>query len=662
MIGGRRAYSVAGERWIDFQKAALCVFAALLFPALFGPSAFAQTGKPAVAPPSKWVVPVAINNQFNLDTPDPSVGLRWVLVEKQINAGSDERFFRWVGQILTPAGVIKGSHIAMPYDPTYESLTMHWVRIRRGTNILNQLDSSRIQTAQPGPGGPDFLFTSEKLATLLLDGVRPGDLIDYAYSIDGSNPALNGMFTDRVPVQYPDPVEHLFTRLLWPSARKLYVQNHDTQIYPATASRSNMVEFTWDAAKVPGVRLEPPIPIWYNPYPWVQLSEYQKWSEVNEWALKMFATNNAPSPEFARQIDEWNQLPSQEERARAALNFMQEHVGNVGPENPAPAYLPATPSMIFGRRFGDSKDKSWLLVTMLRALGIDAFPVLVNTQARQTIAQLHPSPVIFDHVIVEATVDNLSYYLDSTATFEKGPLPVRSWPDYGFGLPVRPGTTALTVIPPCPVQPKTTVSEYFDIGGFEMETGVNIVTAAEGADADALRERFATTPFEQIEREYLAVQAEYYPEIHATAPLQFSDDEQNNRFQVTGSYSIPRFWKRRADDSYFHCNFYSFNVDEAIHKPEDSTRAMPLGINHPVHQVFHAQASWLVGWPVRPDTQNIQNPAFSFGRSMNIVGTNLLMDFEYRSTSDWVAPEALPTYIEQVDAARKFLDCSVVSY
>jgi hypothetical protein len=78
--------------------------------------------------------------------------------------------------------------------------------------------------------------------------------------------------------------------------------------------------------------------------------------------------------------------------------------------------------------------------------------------------------------------------------------------------------------------------------------------------------------------------------------------------------------------------------------------------------VFHAEASWLVGWPVRPDTQSIQNPSFTFNRAMNIAGTNLVMDFEYRSVNDGVTPEALPTYAQQLDAAAKFLDCNVVSY
>jgi transglutaminase-like putative cysteine protease len=623
---------------------------------------YAQDARPAVAPPSKWVIPVRFDGKVNLDSPDPSINLRWVLIDRQINAKNDEQFFHWARQVLTADGVRRASRIVIAYDPSYESVTMHWVKIWRGTNTLNGLAPSMIQTNQSGFDTADFLFSAPKPVTLPLDDVRPGDVIDYAYSIDGSNPALDGMFTDRVPLQFEEPVEHLVTRLLWPPPRKFYVQNHGTDISPTTALRSNMVEYTWDATKVPGLSLQPPTPVWYNPYPWVQLSEFQRWADVNKWALQLFATSNKFAPELARKIDEWKELPGPEDRAVAALQFVQEEIRSVGVESKAAIYEPVTPSSIFARRFGDCKDKTWLLVTILRALNIDAYPVLVNSRARQTVVDLHPSPAVFDHAIVRATVNNQYYFVDSTGTYERGPLAIRSWPGYGYGLLIGPGITGLTEIPPCTVLPKTTVSEYFNVGGYDQETGVTIVTVAEGTDATALRERFAETPPERIEREYRKIQDDNYPDIRTAAPLRFDDDEQNNRFQITESYSIPKFWRRRPEDYYYHCHFYSFNVDDAMHKPEDTVRTMPLSVEYPVHQVFHVEANWMIGWPVHPDTQSIQNPAFSFNRTENIVGTNLVVEHEYRSLSDVVMPDAYPTYLRQLDAATEFLGCAIVSY
>ncbi len=664
MFADSRAYSVREEISVRFQReflsASMAVLLSLSTP--FLTPALAQNGKPAVAPPSKWIIQGRSDGRFNLDPADSSTSLRWALVERQINAKNDEQYFHWVRQVLTSDGVEQGSHIIINFDPSYESLTMHWVKIWRGTNALDRLDASRIHITESGQNNGEFICRNGKTAILLLEDIRPGDIIDYAYSIDGSNPALDGMFTDRVALQFQEPVEHLVTTLLWPTPRKVYVQNHGTDIYPATAYRSNMVSFTWNETKVPGLRLQPLTPSWYNPYPWVELSEYQSWSDVNKWALKLFTTTNTPSPEMAKKIEEWKLLPGEEDRALAALQFVQEQIRYISTESGASSYDPATPSTVFARGAGDCKAKTRLLVAILRALDIDAYPVLVNTRARQTIADLHPSPVVFDHAIVEATVNNRFYFLDATATFERGPLSGRSWPNYGFGLLIRPGVTALREIPACPVLSKTVTTAHFRVGGVHEASDVKVVTVAEGIDAEELREHFTTTPLDEIEREYLQAQAKYYTGIRSTAPLQFSDDPQHDRVQITEFYAIERMWSRLPEEPYYHCHFYSVNVDDAMHKPEAAFRTMPLEIDYPVHQVYRVEASWITGWPVHPDNRTIENPAFYFHRTLNIVGDNLVIEHEYRTLTDAVMPEAVPTYLRQFDAATDLLGCTVVSY
>ena len=98
-----------------------------------------------------------------------------------------------------------------------------------------------------------------------------------------------------------------------------------------------------------------------------------------------------------------------------------------------------------------------------------------------------------------------------------------------------------------------------------------------------------------------------------------------------------------------------------MRKPEDSPRTMPMALGFPIHQLFHVEANWRTGWPLKPDTQRIENPAFIFNRTMNIVGTNLIADFEYRSLLDAVLPRAFPAYVRQLDATAQYLGCTVVS-
>jgi hypothetical protein len=212
------------------------------------------------------------------------------------------------------------------------------------------------------------------------------------------------------------------------------------------------------------------------------------------------------------------------------------------------------------------------------------------------------------------------------------------------------------------VQPKTTVTEYLDVGLLNALSFVKIVTVAEGPDADRLREHFATTPREDIEKDDLNAYAKIYPFISRTAPMAYNDDEQQNRVETTEFYSIERMWNKQPNDEFYRCRFYCVNVDEALVKPTVSFRTMPLGVNFPVHQVFHAIISVATSWPIPPSNVTIDNPAFYFQRLVNVADGHLLLDYEYHAWTDAVAPDAVPGYVRDLDAATDALGFSVIGF
>ena len=628
--------------------------------ALAGIVCLADQAAPAARPPSQWITPRPFKRPLPDDAAGSSRDFRWLLTDRQINAQNDEEFVHEARLTLTSAGVEVASHILIRYDPTCQSLTLHWARIWRGTNKLDRLDPAKLRVSQAGTDVEESLFNARKTAILLLDDVRVGDIVDYAYTIEGSNPALDRKFFGTVQLQFREPVDHAVTRLVWPSSRRLYITNHLTNIHPAASRKGDAVEFTWDVLKAPALRLEPGTPVWYDPYPWVQLSELPKWSDVNQWALRLFSTNTPMSPELKRKIGEWKLLPQPETRALAALRFVQEEIHNAGIDEGPVEYKPAQPSVVFARGHGNGNDKSLLLVAILRSLKFEAFPVLVNDYRGRELAELHPSPALFDRVLVKASVDGQSFWLDPAAAYQRGGLALRAWPSYGWGLRVGAGVTGLTPIPLCPVEPKTTVTEYLNLGDLNSESMMKIVTVAEGPDADALREHLATTPREEIERETFNVYAGCYPFIRRTSPLVYTDDGQQNRIEMTESYAMSKVWSRLPGEVDFHCRIYAVNVDGALVKPAESFRAMPLALPYPVHQVFHAKLNVTTFMPIDASNATIRDPAFYFQRTVTLAPNDLLLNYEYRSTTDAVAAGAVPAYMRDVDSATAALGYTVI--
>ena len=134
--------------------------------------------------------------------------------------------------------------------------------------------------------------------------------------------------------------------------------------------------------------------------------------------------------------------------------------------------------MVFARRFGDCKDKSLLFVTILHALGIEAYPVLVNATLGRGIWDWQPSVSAFDHCIAVVLCRGQTYWLDPTLNYQRGPLAAHYLPGYGCGLVISPQTTGLAIIPQTTGLPQTTTTEYFRIRRATEPADLKVVTVA----------------------------------------------------------------------------------------------------------------------------------------------------------------------------------------
>jgi hypothetical protein len=609
---------------------------------------------PATAPPPAWVTPLAFNRSSMV--PEPGQDHQWLLLDTQINASENETFHHLVRQMLTLSGVQDGATITLEFDPGYQTLTLHWAKIWRGNTSLDRLDRDKIKLIQPERDLEQYLYSGKRSAVLILEDVRVGDVIDFAYSIKGANPVFGvRSFAARIPVQLEEPVERLCTRILWPGQRRLYVKNHGCLLTPSVVKGEDAFEYRWDLRKVPGLHVQDTLPPWYEPQPWVQLSEQQSWAQVNEWALSLFPGSAPLSSRLQEKIQEWSRIVGREQQVLAALRFVQDEVRYFGIEMGANSHKPSDPSVVFERRFGDCKDKALLFVSVLRALGIEAWPALVNADLGRGIADWQPSTIAFDHVIAQAQLNGRIFWLDPTIRYQRGPLSAHYLPPYQRGLVVRPRTAALAEIPLATGLPRTITTEYFQLRGNTQPADLKVVTVCEGRDADALRDYFATTPRGDIENSYLREYTASYPGIKIARPVAFADDEQRNRIEMTEYYTIDKIWVRSDRDGSFRCEFLPAAMYALLKKPRDTVRTMPVGVRWPEQQLLRTEVLLPATWPAYTENKVIQDPAFWFRKNAQLLGNRLVMEYEYRSLNDSVATGRATDYFQRLDEASQSL-------
>ncbi len=609
--------------------------------------------KPLIAAPAGWVKPQFFDRQTLGRRPEGSIEQHWLLLERQMNAATNETFIHCARQILTAGGVQNGSDLKIDFNPSYQTLTLHWVRLWRGTNYLDRLEPEKFRMVRQERDLEQQILNGEQTAMLVLEDVRVGDIVDYAYSVKGANPVFNGKFSASLSVQLAEPVERLLTRVVWPAERRFYPKSFSFALPPTVTTKSNVVECVWDLRQVPGTPVEDSLPVWFDPQPWVQISEYKNWAEVNQWALALFQNGSELSPELAQKVAEWKTLPSGEPQILAALRFVQDEIRYFGIEIGVSANKPADPATVCSRRFGDCKDKSLLFVTLLRGLGIEAYPVLVNTQARQTIQDWLPAAGIFDHCIAVVRFEGQTYWLDATANFQRGPLAAHYLPNYGRGLVISPKTAGLTVIPQTTGLPLTMTTEFFELGKKSGVTELKVVTATKGRDADTLRAMFASSKRSDIEKNYTHFYAESYPGTQMAAPLEVADDEAQNHFQITEYYTIDRAWVKSDNDGKFRCSFYPFSMASLVKKPVDKRRKFPLSLAFPQHQILRTEITVPVSFTYEKENKNVSDSAFVFAKQIKRVGRKLILEYGYQSLADFVPAARTDEYLQNLDLVTK---------
>jgi hypothetical protein len=614
-----------------------------------------------VGPPSEWVAPLRFQARAVAPEADAGRDSRLLLEDCQINARTNEVFHHVARELWSLEGVQNHSHLSIDFDTNCQTLVLHWVRVWRGTNALNRLDLTNLTVIQRARELDQYLFSGAQTAMLVLEDARAGDVLDYAYTIRGATPVGSGKFSHLVTVQEHEPADRLTTRLLWPKERRLYKMKKGTDSEPAVVRKGDWTEYTWDYRNVEGLEDEDSLPVWYYPLPWVQLSEFQTWAEVNQWALGVFTNKAAMSPELTRQIGLWRGLPDAGQRVLAVLRFLQEEVRYQGVETGAGAYEPASPSVVFARRFGDCKDRTLLFVTVLRALGIEAWPVMVAGDLRQTLRDWQPTASRFDHALVQVTVGGRDYWLDPTARFQRGPLEARSWPNYGCGLVVRPGTTGLADIPESPVRPKTTVTEHFLVRLPGQPTDLKVVTVGDGPDAEMMRKEFFTDGRLVWQTRDLGRFAAVYPDIELAAPLEYVDNEEENEVVTTEYYQIGRMWRPTPPWAGFVCRFNSENIEWVARRPKTPLRTMPLGLSYPDHEVFRAEITPPQWMPVDLMDRTISSPAFFFHKVVAVRAGIILMEEDFDSLTDAVPAEEMPAYLGQLEGVFRLTGFTLFS-
>ncbi|MGA9503040.1 MAG: DUF3857 domain-containing protein [Terriglobales bacterium] len=360
-----------------------CVACLILF--FLAPSAWAQA--PASSSPQK-------NADANSNSKEAAVFDRILNRVRFENDGTEVSETEAVVRIQSQAGVEEFGQLVFGYSSATEKLEIEYVQVRKPDGQVVVTPQTTAQDFAPDVLKEAPMYSDYRQRHISVAALQPGDTLEYRTVTRVLTPLAAGHFwyeytfpkgmavgEDRLEIDLPKSRE---VKLKTPTRQPEIQDKADRRLYiwvvkdiqPERDKEKNKDEE--DDATGPDV----------------QLTTFTDWKQVAQWYARLQGermTGDDSVRMKAVELTRGSATPT--DKARRLYDFVARNVRYVSISLGIGRYQPHAASDVLQNGYGDCKDKHTLLSAMLRAEGIQSYPVLIGS-ARKLDADV-PSPAQF---------------------------------------------------------------------------------------------------------------------------------------------------------------------------------------------------------------------------------------------------------------------------
>ncbi|MFZ1947691.1 MAG: DUF3857 and transglutaminase domain-containing protein [bacterium] len=520
---------------------------------------------------------------------------------------------------------------------------------------LRSLDDSEV--SKRGMLGSAALYNDRLELVAEPSHVEPGDIVAYEVVVREEDlPSLYQVFafqeqepvsTARFSVSVPDGWEVVYGE-----------QGIDSVDFDR---RGNA--YVWTASDLPYRPDEPLAPPWSYLLRRLLVScfapgggpgtGFSDWKAVAAWYADLTSGPATPdqaiTDEAARIAGGFSAL---EDKARAIAEFCQSEIRYVSVAIGKQYWVPRQASATLATRYGDCKDKAVLMVALLRALGIEAAPVLCNAGSR--VDDRVPCPGQFNHVVVAlrlgSGVDRLleaagaQGWIFFDPTDETVPLGHLPWHLQGATVVLAAATEPVLIELPYPEPEdfRTVYRATLELSEDGSFSGTAAVTYFAGLVPYA-RLLHRTQPQKDRLEAMLRLVTASAP---ATEITDFSMGDTADSAWAAFALSCPHYLQQTGGMMLLRPDVFTAPAPSLLTAKQ---RVFPIWFGSPLE--VSSIVDWVlpVGWTCEADTTaaEYQCDGASISSKTRVAGNTLRVVATYRRTGFGVEPEAY-------DAARTF--------
>jgi hypothetical protein len=304
-------------------------------------------------------------------------------------------------KILRPDGREHGL-VVIPFNSYQKVTSIHGWCIPAEGKDYEVKDKDAVERSLPKVENGN-LIDDTKAKLLMIPAADVGNIIGYEYVVEERPLVLQDVwqFQGMQPVkeshyslQLPQGWEYKATWLNYPEAK------------PAGGAG----QWQWSVGDVKGIREEENMPPWRGVAGHMVVSFYppggagthgfSNWQEMGNWQRSLSTGRVDASPDIKQKVAALTaNANTPVAKMQALAQFVQHDIRYVAIELGIGGWQPHPASEIFTHRYGDCKDKTTLMASMLHEIGVEYYYVVINA-ARGSVTADTPANLAFNHMII----------------------------------------------------------------------------------------------------------------------------------------------------------------------------------------------------------------------------------------------------------------------
>ncbi|MEJ2104384.1 MAG: DUF3857 domain-containing protein, partial [Ignavibacteriaceae bacterium] len=347
-----------------------------------------------------------------------------MIVEKN---GLFKSSYHLIGRLFDNNAVADYSQIPISFNSYYEDINLDFARtIDTDKSFINiSKDAIQIKTS------PDYYgsinYTDTKILAFSLPALGKGKLFEYQITIKEKRHRIRNHWFgtyifNLVLYNLNNPyylrVDSVLTSrflLTVPKGFKFQTELNNINIPVEKSTLRNNDIYLWEASNLSPIFVEEGMPYLYEVIPKISVSSLSDWKEFGKEVFSDFSKRGRINDAIKLKAKELtSNAEINADKIKLLYNYVRKEINYIQADLDRGGLIPHYSDEVLKNKYGDCKDQVTLLISLLNAEGIEAYPALVSTFSYRD-HQNHIPSQYFDHVIAYIRYNWREIWLDPTS-------------------------------------------------------------------------------------------------------------------------------------------------------------------------------------------------------------------------------------------------------